>query len=56
MAGALTDNYGSKFAFFGLTGVALVALLVAAVFMPETREPDGMDPKRQDGALASIAV
>lgn len=56
MAGALTDRYGSNFAFFGLTGVALVALFVAAVFMPETREPDDMDPKREDGALASAAV
>ncbi|WP_246725191.1 MFS transporter [Beijerinckia sp. L45] len=54
MAGALTDHYGSRFAFFGLTGIAFVALVVAAIFMPETR--DGTGPRQRDDALASVAV
>jgi len=56
MAGALTDHYGSRFAFFGLTGIALVALAVAVFFMPETQGPDGTDPERPDEALASAAI
>jgi predicted MFS family arabinose efflux permease len=56
MAGALTDHFGSRLAFFGLTGVGLVALAVAVVFIPETRDPDETGTRRSDGALASIAA
>jgi MFS family permease len=36
-AGYLTDHYGSATAFYGLTFVAMVGLLITTTFMPETR-------------------
>ena len=36
-AGYLADVYGSRFAFLGLMAVAVVAFVVAAIAVPETR-------------------
>jgi predicted MFS family arabinose efflux permease len=37
IGGYMTDHFGSQTAFLGLGGVAVVALTVALIFMPETR-------------------
>src|SRR5262245_18138324 len=37
LAGYMTDRYGSATAFLGLASIALVALAIVAVLMPETR-------------------
>ena len=38
IAGVLTDRFSSSVAFFGLTGIGVLALLLAALMMPETRD------------------
>jgi predicted MFS family arabinose efflux permease len=40
-AGAVADKYGGQTAFLALATVALLALVVAWVLMPETREGPG---------------
>ena len=37
-AGVMTDRFGSSFAFYGLTAIGVIALLVPLLMMPETRE------------------
>lgn len=60
LAGVLTDHFGSHFAFFGLTAIGAAALVVALLFMPETRDlgsgPPGSGARRRrasDGVAAS---
>ncbi len=43
-AGWLADHFGTRFAFFGLTGVAVASVLLVVFAMPETR------PTRDPGA------
>ena len=45
VAGVLTDHFGSAFAFFGLTAIAFVAVLMPLLFMPETRDRDAFRAK-----------
>jgi hypothetical protein len=43
LAGYVSDRFGSATAFFGLSGVAVVGLLMMAAFMPETRQREQAD-------------
>jgi predicted MFS family arabinose efflux permease len=43
LAGYVSDKYGSATAFLGLSGVAMLGLLVMALMMPETRHSEGAD-------------
>jgi sugar phosphate permease len=47
LAGYMTDRYGSATAFLGLASVAVVALAVVALLMPETRpeKPENRKPE-----------
>ena len=49
IAGVLTDHFGSSFAFYGLTSIGVVAVLVPLVLMPETRDmgASGTEPGQQ---------
>ncbi len=40
LAGAMTDYFGSQFAFFGLGLIAVLAFLAVLTFVPETRPQD----------------
>jgi predicted MFS family arabinose efflux permease len=43
LAGYVSDKFGSATAFVGLSGVALLGLLLIALLMPETRQREQMD-------------
>jgi len=42
-AGWLADHFGTRMAFFGLMGVGLLAVLLVAFIMPETRPKKDAD-------------
>jgi predicted MFS family arabinose efflux permease len=41
LAGAMSDHFGGQYAFFGLGGIAILAVMAVLTLMPETRENDG---------------
>ena len=43
LAGYVSDRFGSATAFLGLSGVAMLGLVVMALMMPETRHRDAAD-------------
>jgi MFS family permease len=49
-AGYMTDRFGSPSAFLSLAAVALLAVLVVALLMPETRPPVQADEDDDDAS------
>jgi predicted MFS family arabinose efflux permease len=43
LAGYVSDRFGSPIAFLGLSGVAVLGLLLIALLMPETRQREQAD-------------
>jgi predicted MFS family arabinose efflux permease len=55
-AGWLADHFGTRMAFFGLMGVGIMALLLVAFAMPETRPNRDSDEGGHSGGTGQADV